>query len=52
VTILPLPLTWTGPRTTVDLAHSLGLTMVAEGVENETALLELAVTSPKADTSA
>jgi EAL domain-containing protein (putative c-di-GMP-specific phosphodiesterase class I) len=29
-------------RTTVDLAHSLGLTMVAEGVENETALLELA----------
>jgi len=29
-------------RTTVDLAHSLGLTMVAEGVENETALAELA----------
>jgi diguanylate cyclase (GGDEF)-like protein len=29
-------------RTTVDLAHSLGLTMVAEGVENQTALLELA----------
>jgi diguanylate cyclase (GGDEF)-like protein len=29
-------------RTTVDLAHSLGLTMVAEGVENETALLGLA----------
>jgi diguanylate cyclase len=29
-------------RTTVDLAHSLGLTMVAEGVENETALSELA----------
>jgi diguanylate cyclase (GGDEF)-like protein len=29
-------------RTTVDLAHSLGLTMVAEGVENEGALAELA----------
>jgi diguanylate cyclase len=29
-------------RTTVDLAHSLGLTMVAEGVESETALSELA----------
>jgi diguanylate cyclase (GGDEF)-like protein len=29
-------------RTTVDLAHSLGLVMVAEGVENETALVELA----------
>ena len=29
-------------RTTVDLARSLGLTMVAEGVESETALLELA----------
>jgi diguanylate cyclase (GGDEF)-like protein len=29
-------------RTTVDLAHSLGLTMVAEGVENEAALAELA----------
>ena len=29
-------------RTTIDLAHSLGLTMVAEGVENETALAELA----------
>jgi len=29
-------------RTTVDLAHSLGLTMVAEGVESESALLELA----------
>ena len=29
-------------RTTIDLAHSLGLTMVAEGVESETALLELA----------
>ena len=29
-------------RTTIDLAHSLGLTMVAEGVENETALSELA----------
>jgi EAL domain-containing protein (putative c-di-GMP-specific phosphodiesterase class I) len=26
----------------VDLAHSLGLTMVAEGVENEAALAELA----------
>jgi diguanylate cyclase (GGDEF)-like protein len=29
-------------RTTVDLAHSLGLTMVAEGVESEAALAELA----------
>jgi diguanylate cyclase (GGDEF)-like protein len=29
-------------RTTIDLAHSLGLTMVAEGVENEAALAELA----------
>jgi sensor c-di-GMP phosphodiesterase-like protein len=29
-------------RPTVDLAHSLGLTMVAEGVENEAALAELA----------
>jgi EAL domain-containing protein (putative c-di-GMP-specific phosphodiesterase class I) len=29
-------------RTTVDLAHSLGLTMVAEGVENQAALAELA----------
>ena len=29
-------------RTTVDLARSLGLTVVAEGVESETALLELA----------
>ncbi|HEY7606464.1 MAG TPA: EAL domain-containing protein, partial [Actinomycetes bacterium] len=29
-------------RTTIDLAHSLGLRMVAEGVENETALIELA----------
>jgi len=29
-------------RTTVDLAHSLGLIMVAEGVENEAALAELA----------
>jgi diguanylate cyclase (GGDEF)-like protein len=29
-------------RTTVDLAHSLGLTMVAEGVETEAALAELA----------
>jgi EAL domain-containing protein (putative c-di-GMP-specific phosphodiesterase class I) len=29
-------------RTTIDLAHSLGLTMVAEGVENETTLVELA----------
>jgi predicted signal transduction protein with EAL and GGDEF domain len=29
-------------RTTIDLAHSLGLTMVAEGVETESALAELA----------
>jgi diguanylate cyclase (GGDEF)-like protein len=29
-------------RTTIDLAHSLGLTMVAEGVETEAALAELA----------
>jgi diguanylate cyclase (GGDEF)-like protein len=29
-------------RTTIQLAHSLGQTMVAEGVENETALTELA----------
>jgi EAL domain-containing protein (putative c-di-GMP-specific phosphodiesterase class I) len=29
-------------RTTIDLAHSLGLTMVAEGVETEAALTELA----------
>jgi EAL domain-containing protein (putative c-di-GMP-specific phosphodiesterase class I) len=34
-----LPLTWTGPRSTVELAHSRGLTLVAEGVENDTALL-------------
>jgi diguanylate cyclase len=29
-------------RTTIGLAHSLGLTMVAEGVETEAALAELA----------